>query len=132
LYVPSRIRPTRTARIHGSGCARAQLDAATAGEIASAAAQPLDWLKAIHLAFYHRLSPVLISQVQQHATARVPETIRVCLSERFRAHTIRHFELTKELLEILSLLEKGGVSALAFKGPGLAQQLYGDLSLREL
>ncbi len=112
-------------------CARAQLNPAAAGEIASAAAQPLDWLKAIDLASGHGLSPILSCQVQQHATARVPETIRLCFIERFRAHTIRNFELTKELIEILSLLEKSGVRALAFKGPVLAQQLYGHLSLRE-
>ena len=112
-------------------CARAQLNPAAAGEIASAAAQPLDWLKAIDLASGHGLSPILSCQVQQHATARVPETIRLCLIERFRAQTIRNFELTRELLEVLSVLEKSGVGALAFKGPVLAQQLYRDLSLRE-
>ena len=112
-------------------CARAQLNPAAAEEIASASGQPLDWLKAIDLASGHRLSPVLISQVQQHVAARVPERVRLCLIERFRAHTIRNFELTRELLDILSLLEKSGVDALAFKGPVLAQQLYGDLSLRE-
>jgi len=108
-------------------CARAQLNPAAAGEIASAAAQRLDWLKAIDLASGHGLSPILSCQVQQHATAGVPETIRLCLIERFRAQTIRNFELTRELLEILSLLEKSGVEALTFKGPVLSQQLYGDL-----
>jgi len=112
-------------------CARAQLNPAAAGEIASVAAQLLDWLKAIDLASGCGLSPILSCQVQRHATARVPETIRLCLIERFRARTIRNFELTRELLEILSLLEKSDVDALAFKGPVLAQQLYGDLSLRE-
>ena len=112
-------------------CARAQLNPAAAEEIVSAAGQPLDWLKAADLASCHQLSPVLISQVQQHAAARVPETARLCLNERFRAHTIRNFELTKELLEIVSLLEKNDVDVLAFKGPLLSQQLYGDLSLRE-
>jgi hypothetical protein len=112
-------------------CARAQLNPAAAGEIASAAAQPLDWLKAIDLASGHGLSPILSCQVQQHATAGVPETIRLCLIERFRAHTIKNFELTKELLEIVSLLQNNGVDVLAFKGPVLSEQLYGDLSLRE-
>ena len=112
-------------------CARAQLKPAAAEKIVCAAVQPLDWLKAIDLASAHRLSPILSCQVQQHATARVPETIRLCLIERFRAQTIRNFELTRELLEVLSVLEKSSVGALAFKGPVLCQQLYGDLSLRE-
>ena len=113
------------------GCARAQLNPAAAEEVASAAAQLLDWVKAIDLASFHRLSPVVICQVQQHSAASVPETVRLYLTERFRARTIRNFELTKELLEILLLLEKSDVDALAFKGPVLSQQLYGDLSLRE-
>jgi hypothetical protein len=112
-------------------CARAQLNPAASGEIASAAAQPLDWLKAIDIASRHGLSPILSCQIQRHAAATVPETVRLYLIERFRAHTIGNIELTRELLEILSLLEKNDVDALAFKGPVLAQQLYGDLSLRE-
>jgi hypothetical protein len=112
-------------------CARAQLVPAAAGEIASAAAQPLDWLKAIDLASGHRLIPVLIRQIQQHATSIAPEAVRLSLIERFRAHTIRNFDLTKELLEVVSLLGKSDVDALAFKGPVLSQQLYGDLSFRE-
>jgi hypothetical protein len=112
-------------------CARAQLNPAAVAEIVSAAGQPLDWFKAADLASSHRLSPILISQVQQHAAARVPERVRLCLIERFRTHTIRNFELTRELLEILSVLEMSDVSALALKGPVLSQQLYGDLSLRE-
>jgi len=73
----------------------------------------------------------VIQQLQQHAAAALPESVLVEFRRWLRAHTIRNFELTKELLEILSLLEKSGVDALALKGPVLAQQLYGDLSLRE-
>ena len=112
-------------------CARAQLNPAAAQEIVYAARRPLDWFKAADLASCHRLSPVLICQIQQHAAARVPETIRLSLMERFRAHTIRNFDLTRELLAILSLLEKSGVRTLAFKGPVLAQKLYGHLPPRE-
>lgn len=112
-------------------CARAQLDSAAAQEIAAAAAQPVNWLKTIDLASGHRLSPVVISQVHQHAAARVPEKVRLCFIERVRAHAIRNFELTKELLEIVSLLEKSGVDTVALKGPALSQQLYDDLTLRE-
>src|SRR5437899_8611375 len=112
-------------------CARAQLNPAAAGEIVSAAAQPLDWLKAVDLASGHGLSPILSCQVQQHAAAIAPEAVRLSLIERFRAHTIRNLELTRELLEILSVLQKNGVGALAMKGEVLAQQLYSDLSLRE-
>jgi hypothetical protein len=112
-------------------CARAQLYPAAAGEIVSAAGQCFDWLKAADLASSHRLRPVLISQIQQHAAGRVPDSLRPFVIEPFRAHTIRNFELTRDLLEVLSLLERSDIDALAFKGPVLSQQLYADLSLRE-
>ena len=112
-------------------CARARLNPAAAAEVALAAGQSLDWLKAADLASSHRLSPVLISSLQQHATASLPEDVRLSLLERFRAQAVRNFELTRELLEILSLLQKSGVNALALKGPVLSRHLYGDLFLRE-
>jgi hypothetical protein len=131
MFAPESGRPAAPEMQLVLACARAQLNPAAAGEIALAAAQPLDWLKAIDLASCHRLSPVLVSQLQQHAVERLPDTIRVDLIERFRAHTMRNLELTRELLEIFSLLENAGIDALALKGPVLSQQLYGDLSLRE-
>ncbi len=112
-------------------CARASICAASVGEIRQAVAGPVDFLKAINLASCHRLAPCVIEQLQQHAAAALPESVVVEFQRWLRAHTIRNFELTKELLEILSLLEKSDVDALAFKGPVLAQQLYGDLALRE-
>jgi Uncharacterised nucleotidyltransferase len=112
-------------------CARASICAASVGEIRQAVAGPVDFLKAINLASFHKLAPCVIQQLQQHAAAALPESVAVEFQRWLRAHTIRNFELTKELLEVLSVLEKSGVHALAFKGPVLSQQLYGDLSLRE-
>ncbi|UFH59207.1 nucleotidyltransferase domain-containing protein [Sulfurovum mangrovi] len=39
--------------------------------------------------------------------------------------------MTAELLRIMKLLEANNIEALAFKGPALAQQAYGDITMRQ-
>lgn len=39
--------------------------------------------------------------------------------------------MTAELLRIMKLLEEHNIEALAFKGPALAQQAYGDITMRQ-
>jgi hypothetical protein len=46
-------------------------------------------------------------------------------------HTEHNFLLTEELLALLSELEANGIPAIAYKGPGLAAMLYGDLAMRQ-
>jgi hypothetical protein len=44
---------------------------------------------------------------------------------------VRNLQLTVELLEILKVFEAHGIPALAYKGPSLAQYVYGSLALRQ-
>ena len=43
----------------------------------------------------------------------------------------RNMLMSAELLRIMKLLEENGIEALAFKGPALAQQAYGDITMRQ-
>jgi len=43
----------------------------------------------------------------------------------------RNVFLTNKLFEILNLFKKNDILALPFKGPVLAESVYGDLSLRQ-
>ena len=43
----------------------------------------------------------------------------------------RNMLMSAELLRVMKLLEENGIEALAFKGPTLAQQAYGDITLRQ-
>jgi hypothetical protein len=46
-------------------------------------------------------------------------------------HTEHNFLLTEELLALLSELEANGIPEIAYKGPGLAAMIYGDLAMRQ-
>ena len=44
----------------------------------------------------------------------------------------RNLRLAQRLIQVLELLSRRGIKALTFKGPALALQAYGDLSLRQI
>lgn len=66
----------------------------------------------------HGLTPLLYRNVPD---------LRPALEERFQQNLKRSLLLTSELTRLLELLP----TALVFKGPALAQRLYGDVAARE-
>ena len=48
----------------------------------------------------------------------------------FGQNSIRNLALTRELMLLLELLTNHGIEAVPFKGPSLAQSLYGNVALR--
>jgi hypothetical protein len=68
-----------------------------------------------------------------HATCpeAVPETSLDQLRRRFNANSVRNLFLIRELLTLLSLLEKRGIPAIPYKGPVLAAAVYGNFALRQ-
>lgn len=112
-------------------CARASICPARVGEIRQAAAQRVDFVKAVELASRHSLAPCVIEQLQQHAAAALPESVLVEFRRRLRTHILRSMQLTTQLFQILDRLKAQGIRALVFKGPVLAQQLYGQPFCRE-
>ena len=90
---------------------------------APAAPPPLDWPAFLRLAEHHGVRPLVHQALAETAP---PE-----LTQFFRANAINSLYLTAELLRILRLLDAQGIRAVPFKGPALAQSLYGDLALRE-
>ena len=61
----------------------------------------------------------------------VPQTIQLELERFIRANLQKNLFLTGELFRLLEVFQKNGIPIAAFKGPVLAESVYGDLSLRE-
>jgi hypothetical protein len=61
----------------------------------------------------------------------VPQPTRLELERVNRANVHRNLLLTAELLRLLDEFDRTGIATVAFKGPVLAETVYGDLSLRE-
>ncbi|NJN18389.1 MAG: nucleotidyltransferase family protein [Oscillochloris sp.] len=86
------------------------------------APQAIDWDSLLSLAERHRVLPLLVAGLLD-----VPALLR----DRARAEALRSMMLAGELRHILSLLKQAGVTAIPYKGPALALQIYGNAALRQ-
>jgi hypothetical protein len=112
-------------------CARTQITPEISGRIRAAVQKDVDWIALIRLAMRHDVMPLLYRSLQQICPDSVPESIFLPLRARYEAQAARARLYAEELVRILSLFEEQGIPAVPYKGPTLAQRLYGDLSLRE-
>jgi len=88
----------------------------------------LDWDLLLHLAARHSVLPLVHRALGQHPG--VPGPIREALESRFRQSACRSLFLSAELMRLLDGFADRGIPLLPYKGPTLAQQLYGDVALR--
>lgn len=92
-------------------------------------AQALDWEAFMELALHHRVYPAVYLKLNSHASV-VPAGILETLRYHHHVNTFKMLELTKEMGRISGALAEADIRAIQLKGPVLAIQLYGDLSLR--
>lgn len=111
-------------------------------------AEGVDWQEVIRLARRHRVIPLvyrgLEEAVRRHPTGEVRTSrasvvrglsslaqVRQHLRKLYYSNLARNIRLTEEMLRILKMFEHAGIKAIPVKGPALAVQAYGDLSLRQ-
>jgi Uncharacterised nucleotidyltransferase len=109
-------------------CARTQPDA---GLIRDVVNEGIDWHKLVGLAKRHRVRPLLIRSLKSVCWDAVPRTTQRELEAFSRDSLVRNLFFTGELLRLIDIFRKQGIPIAAFKGPVLAEVVYGDLSLRE-
>ncbi|HSL94788.1 MAG TPA: nucleotidyltransferase family protein, partial [Thermoleophilia bacterium] len=118
-------------------CTRDPGDARTAAALRAALARvasapPGDpgWDALADAALRHGMSGLLYRRVVDLAYETVPQAVLLGWRQRVVAAGQRSLRMQRELLQVLDGLEAAGLPALAFKGPALSQQLYGDAGLR--
>jgi hypothetical protein len=112
-------------------CARTQITPEISDRIRAAVQKDIDWIALIRLAMRHDVMPLLYRSLRQVCPDSVPESVFGPLRARYEAQAAQARRYAEELVRILSLFEEQGIPAVPYKGPTLAQRLYGDLSLRE-
>ncbi|HEX8150276.1 MAG TPA: nucleotidyltransferase family protein [Pyrinomonadaceae bacterium] len=80
------------------------------------------------LARRHAVLPLLYRGLE--GVEGVPEDFRAKLREEFRRNATRNTLLAGELARLARTFEAEGLPLLAYKGPALAQQAFGDITLR--
>ncbi|HTW24213.1 MAG TPA: nucleotidyltransferase family protein [Candidatus Baltobacteraceae bacterium] len=112
-------------------CARTQLSSAIAEEIRVLAAGSLDWDYLFAEAGRNSLRPLLARQLSACASEIVPPQHLKRFIDAARANTGRSLILTAELIHVMSRFREAGIVAVPYKGPVIAAQAYGDITLRE-
>jgi Uncharacterised nucleotidyltransferase len=112
-------------------CSRTQLTPEISSRIRAALQKELNWMALVRLALRHDVMPLLYRSLQQVSPDSVPQEIFGPVRARYESQSRQARRLAEELVRILPLFEEEGILAVPYKGPVLAQRLYGDLSLRE-
>lgn len=113
-------------------CARARLDPITAARVRELSQAVRDWSTVLELGRRHRMIPLLHLHLGAAADDSMPPTVRATLREEFSANAARNLTLSLELLAVADLLLSNGIRALPYKGPTLAQCVYGSLAARQM
>lgn len=90
----------------------------------------LDWALIQHLVQRHRLGPLLYAHLNAIGPGQVPKPVFIEWWRRYEHHARRNVELAAALARVVSALERHGVPCVPYKGPLLAQSLYGAMALR--
>jgi hypothetical protein len=112
-------------------CARVRVNPETASDIRALVLGDLDWDALLGCAARHAVAPLLDRQLLTVAADLIPANQISRMNEANRVNTLRCLQLTAALVEILRLFQAEGIAALPYKGPILAAQAYGDLSMRQ-
>ncbi len=88
------------------------------------------WPDVMRLGEHHSVLPLAYRTMRDLAPA-VPAAIMAELRARYEHNARRNLTFIAELFRILDCLETQHISAIPYKGPALAETVYGDLASRE-
>ena len=114
-------------------CARVSHDERTRDRFERLLRGPIDWPAFMCRCWWHRIRPLAFRHLCAYAPAddMVPRELWAQLSTHAAEIATRNARLFQALNEVATWFEDRGIRMLVFKGPTLALDAYGDLSLRE-
>ena len=112
-------------------CARVDPDEQAVTAARTLLAQTIDWNVALNAAKEHRVVPLLYRTLSTMDADLVPSDVLVALKNAFRANSWSNLKLTAELMRVVGVLSADEIAVLPYKGPTLAEYLYGDVALRQ-
>jgi putative nucleotidyltransferase-like protein len=110
-------------------CAGVSLAPERIAHMARAAERGSDWRQLLQLAEQHGLLPLVARNLGAHAH-ELPTEIEQELRSAYEANARRSLWFASELGRIADYLDGKGLQAVPYKGPALAESVYGDLALR--
>lgn len=90
----------------------------------------VDWQYLFQAALNHGVFPLVFNNLYTNFPEKLPAPILNKFRENYQTIVARNLYMTKKLLDIVDCFSGEGISAVPFKGPLLAESLYGDIGLR--
>jgi hypothetical protein len=91
-----------------------------------------DWAVLREAAVRHAVLPLVYIRLKEAAGDLVPAEEMARFREFYAANARRNLRLAQKMLRALAILSGRGIEAVPLKGPVLASESYGDLSLRQM
>ncbi|KRE97070.1 Renal dipeptidase [Paenibacillus sp. Soil766] len=90
----------------------------------------IDWDELLVLTRHHRVYPNVYDHLRQINDERIPAYVIRQLQKDYQRNTFSMLHLSSEMGNIAKQCNETGIRVLVLKGPVLADDLYGDVSLR--
>ena len=92
--------------------------------------QEVDWHAFIELARHHRVFPTIHLKLQELKTPHIPLFVSGLFQRDYYRNTLQMLALSGEMEQLSGRFAEEDVRVLFLKGPVIAADLYGDVSLR--
>jgi hypothetical protein len=92
----------------------------------------VNWNTFIQLVHYHQVLPFVYVNLQKYAADVIPSPELNRLKTQYKKQKIHSLKLAAELIRLVKGFRQEGINVICLKGPVLALQLYGDITLRQL
>ncbi|MFJ7974845.1 nucleotidyltransferase family protein [Peribacillus sp. NPDC096379] len=100
------------------------------GEIKSELTKDINWEYFLDLARHHRVHPLIYSKLNSIDESLVPSHIIQILYQEYKQNTFQMLHLSGEMEQVSKLFTENQIRLLFLKGPVIAADIYGDISLR--
>lgn len=90
----------------------------------------IDWNRFLKLAIYHRVYPLIYLKLKNIGENLIPLYIIQALEKEYKMNILKMLHLSGEMEKISKLFTDNGIQVIFLKGPVVAYNLYGDISLR--
>ncbi|AEN91007.1 hypothetical protein BMWSH_4128 [Priestia megaterium WSH-002] len=90
----------------------------------------INWDYFLKLAIHHRVYPLLYLELKAIESNLIPSQVLQTLQAYYQKNTFQMLHLSGEMERISELFAKNDIPSLFLKGPVIAYDLYGDISLR--
>ena len=111
--------------------ARIRLLPIEAETLAELLREELEWNYLLEAAARHGVWPLLHHHLTQTAFRFVPDDVRAALEKVMHDHRVFAAKRAGDVHQLLDWFDEAGLDVIPYKGPVLAQRLYGDCAMRQ-